>query len=217
MISTPSIISKSVLKVGLKWTPMAIILVGFNSCSLIHYLSIDENRPPDTPEQYNSLLHNLKIDTTNSFQLKAVYYKDSLSNDKYAINTWKLTHNGKASPVQIRLYNTNGEMVNAYEGSCFGPLWMNSILKIVPDKKVEDKRISFQPTFLTDLNMLNISDGKRLELFNERTNYDRVLLVMYNRWTGWYSKHVLKRVRKYIRHNSQYKFLFIKVDTAPKM
>lgn len=177
---------------------------------------MDENRSCDTPEQYNSLLHHLKIDTINSFQLKAAYYKDSLSNNKYAINTWKLSHNGKASVIQIRLYNTKGELVNAYE-QCFGPLWANSILKSVPDMKVEDNRINFKPTLLTDLNLLNISDSKKLELYNERTNYDRVLLVMYNRWTGWYSKHTLKKVRKYIHHNSKYNFLFIKVDTAPKV
>jgi len=194
---------------------MATILVGFSRCSFIHYLSMDENRPPDTPGQYNAQLHKLRIDTTNSYQLKAAY-KDSLSNNKYAINTWKLSHNGSASLIQIRLYNINGELVNAYE-QCFGPLWGNSILKSVPDTEVNDKRISFKPTLLTDLNLLNIPDSKRLELYNERKDYDRVLLVMYNKWSGWYSKHVLKKARKYIRHNSKYKFLFIKVDTAPKM
>lgn len=216
MIFRLPIISNPVFKIGLKWACIVTIVLNFSSCSLIHYLSVDENQSPDTPSQYNSLLHALKIDTANSFQLKAVYYTDSLSTNKYAINSWKLTHNGKASSMQIRLYNSKGELVNAYE-QCFGPLWGNSILKSVPDEKVEDTRINFKPTYLTDLTLLNIPDSKRLELYNERTNYDRILLVMYNRWSGWYSKHMLRKLRKYIRRNSKYKFLFIKVDSAPKM
>jgi hypothetical protein len=60
-------------------------------------------------------------------------YFDSLSTAKFAINTYKLINKVPASPVQIRMYNNNGQFLYGWE-QCFGDLKKLGILDILPFK-----------------------------------------------------------------------------------
>lgn len=193
--------------------PLLICLITFGGCSLLHFLTVNDKRPPETHAVYNAFLNNLHIDTTDSFQISGKYY-DSLSSTRYALNTYKLKHDGKASPVQIRMYNSKNKLVNGYE-QCFGDLSKLGMMDSVPMKKLSWLPVNYDLTLKNDLALLNVSPVCKQTILKECKNYDYTILVFYTKWAGWYSKNTVTMVKHYILQNKKYRFLFIKVNTSP--
>jgi hypothetical protein len=189
-----------------------VLLLVLNSCSLIHFLSF-KDQGIETPVAYTKFLLQNGIDTTFSFQLSPEYY-DSLSTKKYALNLYKTTHNSHASPIQIRFYSNEGKLLNGWE-QCFGEITKFPLLDSVPMKKVSHLPINYDLNLNNDLNLLNISSSKRKLIMVQSKKYDYTIIAMYSIWSGWYSKHALKVVNKYINENGKEKILFIKMNTSP--
>jgi hypothetical protein len=187
-------------------------LITLNSCSLIHLLSFKEQRI-ETSDEYTKFLLKNGVDTSFSYQLSQKYY-DSISSKRYAINLYKLGHNSNASPIQIRLYSPEGELLNGWE-YCFGEITRFPLLDSVPMKKVSYLPINYNLNLYNDLNLLDISPNERNTILSQAKKHDYVIIGMYSIWSGWYSKHTLKVLNNYINKNGKEKFLFIKVNTSP--
>jgi len=92
-----------------------------SGCSLLHYVNASlHKKDSESRLEYNSYLTRQGFDTTYSYQILKENL-DSLSTEKYAINVWKLNHNGTAGPVQIRMYDNTGQFISGWE-NCYGEL-----------------------------------------------------------------------------------------------
>ncbi len=160
----------------------------------------------------NLYLNQLGIDTSYSYQL-SYDYRDSLSVRKFAINTYKLQYKTSASPVQLRMYNNEGEFIYGWS-QCFGSLKRFGILDSVPLKQVSHLPVNMNLSFQNDINLFNISPLEKEELHTAIEETDYVIVILWAMWAGWYSKDVLKSVNKYVEKNNETKFLVIKLNVA---
>lgn len=175
-------------------------------------MSVGEQKP-ETSKAYNRYLASLGIDTTYSFQIVGAYY-DSLSTEKYAVNTYKLKTGAKASPVQLRVYDNKGNLINGYE-QCFGNLSKLGILETMPPKQIAHLPVNYKLSLQKDVNLLNADISKKNALLIRSYSVDYTVFVFYAEWAGRYAKEVLKEINTYIQKHSESRFHFIKVNTAP--
>jgi hypothetical protein len=188
------------------------LTLSLNSCSLIHFLSM-KDRVPECSSEYNKFLLKNDVDTNYSYQI-ALNYRDSISYEKYAINQYKLKSNAKASPIQIRFYSRDGELLNGYE-QCFGDINEFELLDSLPMKSVSWLPINYKLSLKNDLNLINLSMEERNNILFQKDKYNYVIIVMYSVWSNWYSKHTLRAINSYIKKYGEANFLFIKVNTSP--
>jgi len=190
---------------------MLISVSILQSCSLIHLLSTTEKKY-DSDLRISSFLEKASIDTNFSYRLNANYV-DSLSILKYALNTYKLKSGAQASPLQIRLYDKNGNFIYGWE-QCFGDLNKFNLLDSLPFNQKKHLHVNLNLSFYNDVNIFDISYTEKEILLKEIRNYDYTIVVFWASWTGWYSKNALISVKKYIEDNPDYKILFIKLNTT---
>jgi hypothetical protein len=194
--------------------PVLSIIALLQSCSLFHFLSTSDKKE-ETPEEMNTFLIKYSIDTTNSFKINPAYL-DSLSNPKFAINTYKLNKKVKASPVQIRMYNNRGQFLYGWE-QCFGDLKRLGILDSFPIKKLAHLPVNMKLSFENDIRIIASNDEMKEHLISLNTKYDYTIIVYWAAWTGWYSADSLKSVRKHIIDHPGSSFLWIKINTSNAM
>lgn len=191
---------------------LVILLLLFQvaSCSIIHYMTVDKQKP-ESKNQYQLYLNSLNQDTIHSYQLKKNYY-DSISTCQFAINTYKLKTNTNASPVQIRVYSNNGNLINGYE-QCFGELSKTRLLDSFPLKTIKHFPINYNLRFSKDIQLF-INDSlkqnqlSKLNLINKYT-----FVIFYAKWLGYYSTNTIKLISKHIQNKKD--ILIIFVNTSP--
>ncbi len=168
----------------------------------------------ENKQVYNQFLLSQGVDTTYSYQLSKNYF-DSISTKNFAINTYKLKSNATASPIQIRMYNNSGKLINAYE-QCFGEIKKIGQLNEFPMKKIEHLPINYDLQFENDLKLIELPEKEKQVLITKSQSMEYTIVVYYTKWTGWYSKSVLKELNKYIQKNNPSRILFMKVNTSKK-
>lgn len=190
---------------------LIIFIALLQSCSLLHYFTVSEKKNEEMSE-INTFLINKGFDTINSFKINP-FYIDSLSIKKFALNTYKLKSGATASPVQLRIYNNNGEFLYGWE-QCFGDLNKLGILDSLPFKNVKYLPVNMQLSFENDISIIeNISDFKKV-LVNQNKICDYTIIVYWTIWAGWYSESTLKEIYKYINHYDETTFLIVKINTS---
>lgn len=190
---------------------LSMIILFLQSCSLLHFFSVSEKNNEQI-EEINSYLLNLSVDTTYSFKINPLYV-DSLSTQKFAINTYKLKNKVPASPVQLRMYNNKGEFLFGWE-QCFGDLQRLGILDSLPFKNIEHLPINRQLSFDNDLEIINNTNDYKELLIKQNKIYDFTIIVYWTIWTGWYSKSTFKQINEYLKKHPDYTFLIIKINTS---
>jgi len=157
-------------------------------------------------------LSTLSIDTTNAYKILPSYI-DSLSYVKYQIDTYKLEHGTKASPVQLRMYDSHGTFIYGWT-QCFGPIERLGLLDSIPLKQLDRLPVNKSLSFQTDLNLFSISEAKRAEHLQNLMKYDYTIIVFWAQWTGWYSKNLLKNIRKYIHKHGDKKIQLLTLNIS---
>lgn len=192
---------------------LLFFLLIFSSCSLIHFLSVDD-RTVENRDQYQKYLSSYGYDTTHSFQLLKNYY-DSISCLPYTINNYKLKYNTKASPIQIRVYDSTGIFLNGYE-QCFGELKRTHILDSFPLKKISHFPINYNLLLKNDVKLFvsDINDQKKI--IKESTTKKYTFIVFYSQWAGYYSNNTLEMLKKHLKLNMS-NVLLLKVNTSPNL
>jgi len=191
---------------------LIVLLLCGQSCSLIHFLSVSE-KSHENLKTINSYLASMSYDTNYSFQIKTDFI-DSLSDKKYAINLYKLKYKTKASPVQIRMYNTEGTFIYGWE-QCFGNIKKLHILDSIPFKQSYWLPVNKNLSFQQDIELFDINIYEKNRLLEVIRNYDYVIIVFWAKWAGWYSKNILKRVKNYVNKYYDKKILIITLNTSP--
>lgn len=186
-------------------------IISLSSCDIVHLLTIRKKNPENMKES-NEFLSKYKIDTTFSYQV----YKnciDSLSIEKYAINTYKLKSGTAASPLQLRMYNNKGVFINGWE-MCYGDIKTLGILDSIPFKKVSHLPINQMLSLSGDLSIVNIQNRTLLQQEIEKSDY--VILLYWAKCGGWFNRDLIGKTIKYIKtYGKQYSILLIPINTIP--
>lgn len=151
-------------------------------------------------------------DTSFSFQLLKPFY-DSISALPYTINTYKLKYKTKASPVQIRVYRTDGEFINGYE-QCFGDINRIGLLDSFPLKKIKHLPINYDLRLENDVKLFLSSNEEQGKVLNLCKAKKYVFILFYAEWTGYYSTITLKKLKKHLL-NHENEVLLLKVNASP--
>jgi hypothetical protein len=167
----------------------------------------------ESREDYQRYINTFGYDTSKSFQLKKAYY-DSVSIMPYVLNLYKLKHNSKASPIQIRVYDSNGLFINGYE-QCFGDLNKLGILDSFPLKKIERLPINYNLLLNKDLQLFTDNAIEKSKIMSEASRKKYTFIAFYSLWPGYYSEITLKRLKKHLKTNEA-EVQVLLVNTSPK-
>lgn len=177
-----------------------VVLLFLSSCSLVHYLTVDDYNH-ETKAEYEAFLENCGIEPAFAFQIKQPY-RDSLSyNKKFCLNLYKFDRGTPASPIQIRMYDQSGALVMGWS-QCYGDLNRLIAFDTVPLQKVKHLPNNYAINLFNDLQMLEASPQELQQVQDYIHSKNYTVLVMFSAWSGWYSKDALKRTQKYAQDHS---------------
>lgn len=193
--------------------PVIFLLLALTSCNTVALFTTYEQQN-EKRHEYNYYLQNTISDSLLSYQLLPEMY-DSISNKKYALNTYKLKTNTNASGVQIRMYDQSGLLINGYE-QCFGDLKKTNLLDSFPMKQIAHLPINKTLRFQNDIHLFCKTPIQKQELIDLSSQYNYTICVYYAEWMGWYAESTLKQIKQYISRQKGEKILFIKINSSPK-
>ncbi len=194
-----------------KQLTVLICVFFITSCSLIHFLSVKGQKAENRVAYQKYLLKN-KYDTSLSFQLLKPFY-DSISILPYTINTYKLKYKTKASPVQIRVYKSDGTFINGYE-QCFGDINRIGLLDSFPLKKINHLPINYNLRLESDIRLFSSNKDEQDKLLSICKSKKYVFILFYAEWTGYYSNITLKKLKTHLL-NHETELILLKVNTSP--
>ncbi len=190
---------------------LLILLLGMGSCSLIHYLYTTD--PADeTGEQISSYLESLDIPYDYSLLLlDSVWYK--LNEERHFLNRYKHSTGASASPIQLRLYNKKGEIINGYS-QCYGDYKKFDFLNKDVEKLTNLVPTNYNLRLEDEFEMFDITEATKKEILLKARESDRIILCYWNIWSKYFSKVVLKGIRKYKQNHPDERTLIILVNTG---
>ena len=181
---------------------MKILLIVFSSlsissCSFVHYMGTKSTVDKSTLEIDNYLTTN-KIDYYDYNLLLKDEMIDSLSSKRHAVNLWQLEYGTTQSTIQLRIYDSLGELVNAYV-QCYGEFKRLNILSEKPFKTFSHLPTNFDLRFRDNLDLWNISEVDRQEILVKTSSKKFTFVVYWNVWSNYYSRVMLKELKNYLR------------------
>ena len=161
----------------------------------------------------NRYLKKVGTDTLYSYKLSCAH-KDSLRIAKHSMNNYKLATGGKASALQIRMYDSLGRFIYGWE-QCFGDLQKSHILDSLPFKENKYLLVNKNLSLLNDICLLDISKIEQDVFVKEIQKNEYTILVLWAGWTGWYGRNMFRQINKYLKiHQKNHKILFLKLNTT---
>ncbi|MNK28051.1 hypothetical protein D3C87_464200 [compost metagenome] len=187
-----------------------VILI--SSCSFIHYMGTKTT--VDKPE---SEINTYLIKNNFTFYDYNLLLKDelidSLSIKKQALNLWQFEHGTAQSTIQLRIYDSLGKLVNGY-AQCYGDFKKLNILSEKPYRTFSHLPNNFDLRLKNDLILWNITESDQQELLAKASEKKYTLVVYWNMWSNYYSKIILKELRKYLqKYQMKKEVLIILVNT----
>lgn len=193
---------------------VAIILIFcLQGCFLLLPFYGVKEMTPQNEEAQKDYLTKLEIEPTHLYSLSCLY-KDSLSHEKFALNTHKLNYGTKASPVQFRLYNRNGIFLTGWE-QCFGKATRFGYFNNYPMKpNFNNMPINQSLTLSNDLYLFDISEDQRNELFILSQQHDYTFILIWAEYAGVFNKRLFRDIYGYIKNDNQHNYLVLKLNCA---
>lgn len=193
---------------------LALFLLFFlQSCFVVHIASIKDSQP-ESSKDYNKYLSQIGYDTSFSYKISKDY-RDSISHAKYALNLHKVEYGGKASVMQIRMYDNKGNLVAGYE-QCFGEIRRTKVLETFPMKLLDKKIVNTKLKLKSDLNWINTTESVKQQIVEQSQKHEYTAIVFYSMWAGWYSKHPLKAFHSYVSKHGKDRTFIILVNGSPE-
>ena len=154
------------------------------------------------------------VDTFNIYRIRCNYL-DSLSTLPYAVNLYKTDHNGKASAVQFRLYDKNGNLITAWE-QCFGNAKLLHYFDSIPMKPhIIEPVLNKNLTLEHDLNLFDITDNEREKIIRKSKGYDYTVIIFWAAWAGSFTKKNFRNVYRYMKKDSLHSYFTLKLNVSP--
>jgi len=189
-----------------------IFSILIQSCTFIHYINTKEivNKNESEISEY---LETNKVDFYDySFVFPEISI-DSLSNKSHAIDMWKYERQTEQSTIQIRVYNSDGSLVNGYT-QCYGDMNKINILSEKNTKLFKQFPNNYSLLFEDELSLLNISDGMKDEIKLKYPQKTFTFVVYWNIWSNHFSKIIFQKLRIYLnKFDMQNNVLIILINT----
>ena len=190
------------------------LLLMMTGCQLVYYLQVNE-RHDDNLSEIKEYLDKNQISSFD-YSLKLI---DSLGylmhTEKHMVNTWKLERGGEASAVELKIYNSEGTLINAYS-QCFGPFKKLNILDYYPPRTIPHLPINYALKFTDELKLWDIDNEMKNQLVAESKESTYIFVMYWNIWTKQFTRVVLKALESYMTtyDPDRTKFLYILVNNA---
>ena len=126
---------------------------------------------------------------------------------------WKYERQTEQSTIQIRVYNSDGSLVNGYT-QCYGDMNKINILSEKNTKLFKQFPNNYSLLFEDELSLLNISDGMKDEIKLKYPQKTFTFVVYWNIWSNHFSKIIFQKLRIYLnKFDMQNNVLIILINT----
>lgn len=138
---------------------------------------------------------------------------DSLSATNHALNLWKLERNVPQSAIQLRVYNSSGQLVNGYS-QCYGNMNRVNILSEKDSKQFDQFPNNYSLQFSSEIKLWNIPSEQQKAIKKAHSHMRYTFVIYWNIWSNYYSKVIFKNLEKYLsRFQMREEVLIILVNT----
>ena len=167
-----------------------------SSCSFIHYMNTKEKLAKSESE-ISEYLDAIYFKTFNySIQIKSNYLEE-LEKEKHFLDLNKKENNIEQSTMQIRVYDSTGNLVTAYT-QCYGNLNRINILEKKDFVKYGRFPNNYKLRYEDESELLNITSDEKNKLINASSKKNRIV-IYWNIWSNYYSKIMLRKTKKYVK------------------
>ncbi len=191
-----------------------IILLSLSGCGIVYYFKYGVTPRKNEPhKQQIEYLVSEGFDTLNVFSIKCSYM-DSLSDEKFAMNAYKLETGASAAAVQIRMYRNNGLFITGWTQCMGGNPRAHGMLDSLPMYSPPYLTINYNLHMYSDLDLFDISKLEKASLIEQSQNTDYTIVIFWAEWTGSFSDKTFADVYDYISKYPEVDFLILKLNTA---
>lgn len=179
-----------------------IFIFSFQSCTFIRYMNTKEivNKNESEIAKY---LESNKIDFYDySFVFSGINI-DSLSNENHVLDLWKYERGTEQSTIQIRVYNSSGNLINGYT-QCYGNLNSINILSEKNTKIFQRLPNNYSLLFENELSLLNIQEKVKDEIKLKSSQKTFTIVIYWNIWSNHFSKIIFQKLKKYLKRYEMY-------------
>lgn len=179
-----------------------IFIFSFQSCTFIRYMNTKEivNKNESEIAKY---LESNKIDFYDySFVFPGINI-DSLYNENHVLDLWKYERGTEQSTIQIRVYNSSGNLINGYT-QCYGNLNSINILSEKNTKIFQRLPNNYSLLFENELSLLNIQEKVKDEIKLKSSQKTFTIVIYWNIWSNYFSKIIFQKLKKYIKRYEMY-------------
>lgn len=179
-----------------------IFIFSFQSCTFIRYMNTKEivNKNESEIAKY---LESNKIDFYDySFVFSGINI-DSLSNENHVLDLWKYERGTEQSTIQIRVYNSSGNLINGYT-QCYGNLNSINILSEKNTKMFQRLPNNYSLLFENELSLLNIQEKVKDEIKLKSSRKTFTIVIYWNIWSNHFSKIIFQKLKKYLKRYEMY-------------
>lgn len=184
------------MKYYIKIIIFLFITLSVSSCGFIHYMGTKE-RVEKGDDEIKTYLDKENFRTYNYSLKMKPYFLDKLAEKEHALDLYKLERNTEQSTMQIRVFDSNGELITGYT-QCYGNLnWINILRKkcfVKRDKFYNNYELKFEDEF----DLYEITEEEKNKILKESEGKNRIV-IYWNIWSNYYSRIMLKKTRKYIK------------------
>mgnify|MGYP003618252313 FL=1 len=180
-----------------------IFIFSFQSCTFIRYMNTKEivNKNESEIAKY---LESNKIDFYDySFVFSGINNIDSLSNENHVLDLWKYERGTEQSTIQIRVYNSSGNLINGYT-QCYGNLNSINILSEKNTKIFQRLPNNYSLLFENELSLLNIQEKVKDEIKLKSSQKTFTIVIYWNIWSNHFSKIIFQKLKKYLKRYEMY-------------
>ncbi len=189
-----------------------IFVILIQSCTFIHYLNTKEI----TDRNEEEITHYLKSNKFDFYDYSFVLHEisiDSLSTKNHVLDLWKHQKQMEQSTIQIRVYNSSGNLINGYT-QCYGNINRINILSQKETKRFNQFPNNYSLVFKNELSLLNISEKTKDEIKLKNRQRTYTIVVYWNIWSNYFSKITLRKVKQYLKNfEMQDEVLIILINT----
>ena len=199
---------------------LCVLILSFlslGSCNLVHYLGTKapEFKSQSEVESYLQQQmvaydHLLLLGEAQAYLLDQPYF---------ALNLWKLEQGVAQSTIQVRIFNSQGILVNAYS-QCYGNLERVNIFESKDFTCFDQFPNNYALTLGNELNHLIPNPLQSKAILEQSKSVQYTLMVYWNIWSNHYSRIILKKLNHYLTKYDMKKncqIILINTDNASKI
>ncbi len=122
--------------------------------------------------------------------------RDSFSNKTHALDLWKLERNKEQSFIQLRIYDSFGNLVNGY-AQCYGELNRVNILAEKDFRTMVQFPNNFDLKFADNLKLFTASSEELMLKESQGKKY--TMVIYWNIWSNYYSRIMFRKLGQYLK------------------